>query len=54
MADTQEEIVQIAPRWQLSVQDVPARSILGHKLALGGIMLISIFMNFFQLGQNAV
>ena len=54
MADTQEEIVQIAPRWQLSEQKAPARSTLGHKLALGGIMLISIFMNFFQLGQNAV
>jgi hypothetical protein len=54
MADTQEEIVQVAPRSQLSEQKAPARSTLGHKLALGGIMLISIFMNFFQLGQNAV
>jgi hypothetical protein len=54
MADTQEEIVQIEPRWQLSEQMAPPRSTLWHKLALGGIMLISIFMNFFQLGQNAV
>ena len=25
---------------------------LWHRLALGGVMLISIFMNFYQLGQN--
>ena len=49
MAVTQEEIVQIEPRWQLSEQKAPARSTFWHKLALGGIMLISIFMNFFQL-----
>src|SRR5262245_51506674 len=24
-----------------------------HRLALGGIILISIFMNFFRLGQNS-
>ena len=49
MEDRQEEIVQVAPRSQLSEQKAPARSTLGHKLALGGIMLISIFKNFFQL-----
>src|SRR5437773_1330220 len=52
MADTQEEIVQIQPAGQLAEQKAPAESSLWHKLALGGIMLISIFMNFFQLGQN--
>src|SRR5947209_1419109 len=52
MADTQEEIVQIEPGVQLSEQKVRAGSTLWHRLALGGIMLISIFMNFFQLGQN--
>ena len=25
---------------------------LGSRLALGGVMLVSIFMNFYQLGQN--
>src|SRR5437763_12731061 len=52
MADTQEEIVQIQPGGQLAEQKAPAESSLWHRLALGGIMLISIFMNFFQLGQN--
>ncbi|MGZ6281175.1 MAG: ArnT family glycosyltransferase [Ktedonobacteraceae bacterium] len=52
MADIQEEIVQTGPGGDLSEQAAPARSTLWHKLALGGIMLISIFMNFFQLGQN--
>src|SRR5437016_14223222 len=52
MADTQEEIVQIQPGGQLDEQKIPAGSSLWHRLALGGIMLISIFMNFFQLGQN--
>src|SRR5437660_282405 len=52
MADTQEEIVQIEQGVQLSQQKVRAGSILWHRLALAGIMFISIFMNFFQLGQN--
>src|SRR5437762_6933753 len=52
MADTQEELVQIQPGGQLAEQKAPAESSLWHRLALGGIMLISIFMNFFQLGQN--
>lgn len=54
MAATQEEIVQIEPQWELSEQKAPARSTLWHKLVLGGIMLIFIFMNFFQSGQNAI
>src|SRR5215467_3594929 len=52
MADTQEEVVPVQPDWQLAEHKDPAVSTLWHKLALGGIMLISIFMNFFQLGQN--
>ena len=52
MAETQEEIVQIQPGEQLAEQKAPARSSLWQRLSLGGIMLISIFMNFFQLGQN--
>src|SRR6266566_435187 len=52
MADKQEEIVQIQPGGQLVEQKAPAGFSLWHRLALGGIMLISIFMNFFQLGQN--
>src|SRR6266849_701423 len=52
MADIQEEIVQVQHGGPLSEQKAPARSSLWHRLALGGIMLLSIFMNFFQLGQN--
>jgi 4-amino-4-deoxy-L-arabinose transferase-like glycosyltransferase len=52
MADTREEIVQIKLGEHLVEQKVAAPSSLWHRLALGGIMLISIFMNFFQLGQN--
>jgi 4-amino-4-deoxy-L-arabinose transferase-like glycosyltransferase len=52
MVDTQEEIVQIEPGWQLAEQKAHAGSTLWYRLALGGIMLISIFMSFFQLGQN--
>src|SRR5947209_16609312 len=52
MADTQEEIVQVRHDGPLSEQKARARSSLWHRLALGGIMLISIFMNFYQLGQN--
>ncbi len=52
MADTQEEIVKVQHGGPLLEQKAPARSSLWHRLALGGIMLISIFMNFYQLGQN--
>ena len=48
MADTQEEVIQVQPGWQLAEQKDPARYTLWHSLALGGIVLISIFMNFFQ------
>jgi 4-amino-4-deoxy-L-arabinose transferase-like glycosyltransferase len=37
---------------QLSEQKVRAGTALWNRLALVGIMLISIFMSFFQLGQN--
>src|SRR5260370_10852052 len=52
MADIQEEIVQVQHGGPLSEQKARPRSSLWHRLALGGIMLVSIFMNFFQLGQN--
>src|SRR5712691_722601 len=52
MADIQEEVVQVQHGGPLSERKAPARSSLWHRLALGGIILISIFMNFFQLGQN--
>ena len=42
MADTQEGIVQIEPGVQLSEQKVRTGSTLWHRLALIGIMLISI------------
>ncbi len=52
MSDTLEEV--IAPIESNYVEEhrsaTPSR--LRQRLALGGVMLISIFMNFFQLGQN--
>ncbi len=52
MADTREEIVQSTAGEHLAEQKTSAPSSLWHRLALGGVMLISLFMNFFQLGQN--
>ncbi|HEX9135153.1 MAG TPA: glycosyltransferase family 39 protein [Ktedonobacteraceae bacterium] len=52
MADTREEIIQINPGEHLAEQQTSAPSSLWQRLALGGITLISLFMNFFQLGQN--
>src|SRR3974390_2517473 len=52
MADTKEEIALAQPDIHLAEQKDPNRSTLWHWLALSGIMLISIFLNFFQLGQN--
>jgi 4-amino-4-deoxy-L-arabinose transferase-like glycosyltransferase len=37
---------------QLAKQKITAPSSLWQRVALGGIMLISLFMNFFKLGQN--
>src|SRR5437763_1681382 len=51
MAETSATITQAEPEHpigQRGQQRFPA----WHHLALGGITLISIFMNFFQLGQN--
>nr|MBA2680673.1 glycosyltransferase family 39 protein [Ktedonobacteraceae bacterium] len=51
MADTTEKIVQVEPEY-VSKQITTQRSSLWQRLALGGILLVSIFMNFFQLGKN--
>ncbi len=51
MADTTEKIVQTEPEY-VSKQTITQRSSLWQQLALGGILLVSIFMNFFQLGKN--
>ncbi len=51
MADTTAKIIQTEPEY-ISEQTVPQREPLWNRLALGGILLISIFMNFFQLGKN--
>ncbi len=51
MADTTEKIVQAGPE-SIPERTVPQRFPLWQRLALGGIMLVSIFMNFFQLGKN--
>lgn len=51
MADTTEKIVQTESEYA-SKQTITQRSSLWQRLALGGILLVSIFMNFFQLGKN--
>ena len=52
MADTLETTVH-TPSFELpNEQKISTQSSLWHRLALGGVMLVSIFMNFYQLGQN--
>src|SRR3989441_12881370 len=51
MAKTIEITTQAQPEHLVEQQASPSSS-LWQRLALGGIMLISLFMNFFQLGQN--
>ncbi len=51
MSDTLEVITPIESRYVDEHRNVtPSR--LWQRLGLGGVLLISIFMNFFQLGQN--
>src|SRR6266496_890823 len=49
MAETTTTITQAEPPIEQGVQQ---RFLAWHRLALGGITLISVFMNFFQLGKN--
>src|SRR5260370_1223190 len=51
MSDTIELITPVQSRDDAE-QRVTAPSRLWQRLALGGVMLISLFMNFYQLGQN--
>jgi len=51
MAETSTTIAQVEPEHPIA-QRIQKRFPAWHQLALGGITIISIFMNFFQLGQN--
>src|SRR6266704_1670701 len=51
MSDTLEVITPIHSRPVAEHRNITP-SWLWHRLALGGVMLISIFMNFYQLGRN--
>ncbi|MBV9019877.1 MAG: glycosyltransferase family 39 protein, partial [Ktedonobacteraceae bacterium] len=51
MADTIERTRQVRPP-RVPEQAEQPRSALWQRLALGGIVLIAVFMDFFQLGQN--
>jgi 4-amino-4-deoxy-L-arabinose transferase-like glycosyltransferase len=51
MADTTSKIIQVEPE-HAPEQKVQKRFPFWHRLTLGGIILISIFMNFYQLGKN--
>ena len=51
MANTTSNIIRSEPN-SFTVYTPPKRSPLWQQVALGAVMLISIFMNFFQLGQN--
>ncbi len=51
MSDTLEAITPIESKYvEENRNDTPSR--LWRRLGLGGVLLVSIFMNFFQLGQN--
>jgi 4-amino-4-deoxy-L-arabinose transferase-like glycosyltransferase len=51
MANTTTTITQVEPEQPIA-QQVQQRFAAWHRLALVGITLISIFMNFYQLGKN--
>ena len=51
MSDTLEAINTIESIDIVEHRNVPLTRF-WHRFALGGVLLISIFMNFFQLGQN--
>ncbi len=51
MADTMPTIIQAQPD-HATEQRLQKRFPAWHQLVLGGIILISVFMNFFRLGQN--
>jgi len=51
MADTTPTITQVEPEHPKE-QPVPQRFPNWHRLALVGIVLISVFMDFYRLGQN--
>src|SRR5438067_11675522 len=51
MAETSATITQAEPEHPIG-QRVEKRFLAWHQLALVGITLISVFMNFFQLGKN--
>jgi len=51
MIDTPVTTIESPPE-QLAVQSKNGWPLLWRRLALAGVMLISIFMNFYQLGQN--
>jgi hypothetical protein len=58
MADTAPRIIQAEPAQVIGQKrrerrfPIPSWPPAWHQLALAGITLISIFMDFFQLGQN--
>jgi 4-amino-4-deoxy-L-arabinose transferase-like glycosyltransferase len=53
MAETPTTSIQAEPEVPTEQREEPRRiSALWHRLALGGILLISVFMNFYKLGQN--
>jgi len=51
MIDTTATIIESPPE-QLAKQGKNRWPPLWRRLALVGVMLVSIFMNFYQLGQN--
>jgi 4-amino-4-deoxy-L-arabinose transferase-like glycosyltransferase len=52
MADILETTLQAQPGEHIVEQKPPALPAFWHWLALGGVMIVSLFMNFYQLGQN--
>ncbi len=52
MSQTIEEVAQVQPELVIEAEQKASRPGWLRWVALGGVMLISLFMNFYQLGQN--
>src|SRR5689334_6144626 len=52
MAETTTTSTQAEPEHPTEQQEPQRLSPVWHRLALGGILLIAVFMNIYRLGQN--
>ena len=52
MAETPTTSTQAEPGHPTDQQEPQESVAVWHRLALGGVLLIAVFMNFYRLGQN--